>query len=149
MAIIDLNSFLGRIFGLVIGLTLLVSPAAADDHGDVCAEATEPEPYGSCFSLEPTFETLNDIDVFKFIAPYTATYRLFTTGSGDTHLNVRDSICGNTGLYDSDSWDGRNASLDLAATAGQVFFLEVVHSCGNGLGERTGNAALEELMLVK
>lgn len=31
----------------------------------------------------------------------------------------------------------------VAVTAGA----EVVHSCGNGLGERTGNAAMEELML--
>jgi pyruvate/oxaloacetate carboxyltransferase len=36
------------------------------------------------------------------------------------------------------------AATELAAvTAGA----EVVHSCANGLGERTGNAALEELMI--
>jgi len=39
---------------------------------------------------------------------------------------------------------GMGVATELAAvTAGA----EVVHSCGNGLGERTGNAALEELML--
>jgi methanogen homocitrate synthase len=39
---------------------------------------------------------------------------------------------------------GLGVATELAAvTAGA----EVVHSCGNGLGERTGNAALEELML--
>jgi len=39
---------------------------------------------------------------------------------------------------------GMGVTTELAAvTAGA----EVVHSCGNGLGERTGNAALEELML--
>lgn len=40
---------------------------------------------------------------------------------------------------------GMGVATELAAvTAGA----EVVHSCGNGLGERTGNAALEELMLA-
>jgi len=39
---------------------------------------------------------------------------------------------------------GMGVATELAAvTAGA----EVVHSCGNGLGERTGNAAMEELML--
>ena len=39
---------------------------------------------------------------------------------------------------------GMGVATELAAvTAGA----EVVHSCANGLGERTGNAALEELML--
>lgn len=39
---------------------------------------------------------------------------------------------------------GMGVATELAAvTAGA----EVVHSCGNGLGERTGNAALEELIL--
>jgi len=39
---------------------------------------------------------------------------------------------------------GMGVATELAAvTAGA----ECVHSCGNGLGERTGNAALEELML--
>jgi isopropylmalate/homocitrate/citramalate synthase len=39
---------------------------------------------------------------------------------------------------------GMGVATELAAvTAGA----QVVHSCGNGLGERTGNAALEELML--
>lgn len=39
---------------------------------------------------------------------------------------------------------GMGVATELAAvTAGA----SVVHSCGNGLGERTGNAALEELML--
>ncbi len=39
---------------------------------------------------------------------------------------------------------GMGVATELAAvTAGA----EVVHSCGNGLGERTGNAALEELMM--
>ena len=39
---------------------------------------------------------------------------------------------------------GMGVATELAAvTAGAT----VVHSCGNGLGERTGNAALEELML--
>jgi methanogen homocitrate synthase len=39
---------------------------------------------------------------------------------------------------------GMAAATELAAvTAGA----EVVHSCANGLGERTGNAALEELMI--
>ncbi|WP_380053106.1 2-isopropylmalate synthase [Falsihalocynthiibacter sp. SS001] len=39
---------------------------------------------------------------------------------------------------------GMGVATELAAvTAGA----EVVHSCGNGLGERTGNAALEELVL--
>ncbi len=39
---------------------------------------------------------------------------------------------------------GMGVATELAAvTAGA----EVVHSCGNGLGERTGNAALEEMML--
>ena len=39
---------------------------------------------------------------------------------------------------------GMGVATEMAAvTAGA----EVVHSCGNGLGERTGNAALEELML--
>lgn len=39
---------------------------------------------------------------------------------------------------------GMGVATELAAvTAGA----EVVHACGNGLGERTGNAALEELML--
>jgi isopropylmalate/homocitrate/citramalate synthase len=39
---------------------------------------------------------------------------------------------------------GLGVATELAAvTAGA----EVVHSCGNGLGERTGNAALEELIL--
>ena len=39
---------------------------------------------------------------------------------------------------------GMGVATELAAvTAGA----EVVHSCANGLGERTGNAAMEELML--
>ncbi len=131
MTTIDRFSRKGRILGLGMALVLLVSSlAAADDHGGTCAEATEPEPYGSCFSAEATFETLNDIDVFKFTAPYTATYNLFTTGSADPHLNVRDANCANTGLYDSGSGSGNNASLQLAATAGQIFYLEV-HNEGN------------------
>lgn len=39
---------------------------------------------------------------------------------------------------------GMGVATELAAVAAGA---EVVHSCGNGLGERTGNAALEELML--
>ena len=40
---------------------------------------------------------------------------------------------------------GMGVATEIAAvTAGA----ECVHSCGNGLGERTGNAALEELMLT-
>lgn len=40
---------------------------------------------------------------------------------------------------------GMGVATEIAAvTAGA----ECVHSCGNGLGERTGNAALEELMLA-
>ena len=39
---------------------------------------------------------------------------------------------------------GMGVATELAAvTAGAV----CVHSCANGLGERTGNAALEELMM--
>lgn len=39
---------------------------------------------------------------------------------------------------------GMGVATELAAVTSGA---EVVHSCGNGLGERTGNAALEELML--
>lgn len=39
---------------------------------------------------------------------------------------------------------GMGVATELAAVAAGA---EVVHSCANGLGERTGNAALEELML--
>ena len=39
---------------------------------------------------------------------------------------------------------GMGVATELAAVAAGA---EVVHSCGNGLGERTGNAALEELMM--
>ncbi len=39
---------------------------------------------------------------------------------------------------------GMGVATELAAVTTGA---EVVHSCGNGLGERTGNAALEELML--
>ena len=39
---------------------------------------------------------------------------------------------------------GMGVATELAAV---VAGAEVVHSCGNGLGERTGNAALEELMM--
>ena len=39
---------------------------------------------------------------------------------------------------------GMGVATELAAVAAGA---EVVHSCGNGLGERTGNAALEELIL--
>ncbi len=39
---------------------------------------------------------------------------------------------------------GMGVATELAAVAAGA---EVVHSCANGLGERTGNAAMEELML--
>ena len=39
---------------------------------------------------------------------------------------------------------GMGVATELAAVAAGA---EVVHSCANGLGERTGNAALEELIL--
>lgn len=39
---------------------------------------------------------------------------------------------------------GMGVATELAAVAAGA---EVVHSCANGLGERTGNAALEELMM--
>ncbi|MXU65100.1 2-isopropylmalate synthase [Oceanomicrobium pacificus] len=39
---------------------------------------------------------------------------------------------------------GMGVATEMAAVAAGA---EVVHSCANGLGERTGNAALEELML--
>ena len=100
-------------------------PANPDDYGNTFATAFNwALTAGTTNSKNGSIEVSGDIDMFKFTAPTTGSYSLYSAGTTDTTGTLYNS--GQTQLaFDDDSGGSRQFRITYSLTAGQIYYLAV------------------------
>lgn len=118
---------------------------AADDFGNTFSTAYNWgfNPIG-IKTLTGNLEVADDIDMFKFTAPITGTYTIY---SSDIMPDIKAWLYNSSQIQiamDDDSGGDRNFKIIMSLEKNQVYYLKVSHCSQSGTGTYTINLAMDD-----
>ncbi|MCX8129652.1 MAG: DUF4855 domain-containing protein [Clostridia bacterium] len=111
---------------------------SGDDYGnDFSSAYSLSVSAGTTTSRSGSIESTGDADFFKFTAPSSGTYTIYSTGSTDTYGHLYNSS--QSELASNDDNSASNFLISYSLTAGQLYYVKVRHYSSSGTGEYTLN----------
>ena len=115
-----------------------------DDYGDNFSSAHELNLNVFQNSVAGYINFTDDVDMFKFTAPITGTYTIY---SSDATLDLKTWLYDSTQMQiteDNNSGENGNFKITVLLTEGQTYYLKVSHSEENGIGTYTINLSIDD-----
>ena len=115
---------------------LIVSGCSGGDCGDDPGNDdfnTATDLGSQCGTQSARIDCLQDMDVYRFAAPSSGGFDIYTTGNVDTVVTLYDDNR-TVLILDNDSGQGTNGSIHSSLDQGSTYFISVTNFAGSGTG---------------